>query len=119
MISGVALITVSCVLFVQMGLADAIQEVLRTRLRIVSCPKCVTFWLCFVWTVTHGYGLLLSVAASFIASYCALWLSLFYDALALLYNYVYEQITNPKGPAENAQGSDSPADEEASGDALP
>ena len=115
MITEAALITISCVLFIQMGLADAIQEVLHIKLRIVSCQKCCTFWVCLLWTVWHGYGLIESVAASFIASYCALWLTLFYDSLALLYNYFYEQITQNPDTSEDAERPESPADTQAGG----
>lgn len=100
-----ALITISCVLFVQMGLSGAIQEVLHINLRIASCPKCLSWWICLAYLLTHDYGIIVSVAASFVCSYCALWLALVYDALATLYNYAYEKITN--GTTESpAPGSD-------------
>ena len=93
------LIMVSCVLFVQMGLSEAIQETLHIRIRIASCPKCLTWWICCAYLVLHDYGIVTSVAASFILSYCALWLALIYDALATLYNYAYETIT--RGTAQD------------------
>ena len=89
----VALITVSCVLFIQMGLSDAVQRTLHISLRIVSCPKCLTWWICLGYLVTHDYGIIVSVATSFICSYAALWLALAYDVLATLYNHAYTQIT--------------------------
>lgn len=103
----VALITVSCVLFVEMGLSEAIQRALHISLRIVSCPKCLTWWICLAYQVTHDYGIIEAVAASFVCSYCALWLALAYDALANLYNHAYETITRgtpqdtEAGPDEN------------------
>ena len=107
MMAEAALITASCVLFVQMGLSEAIQETLGFRSKILSCPKCLTFWTCLAWTVFHGYGALPSVAASFISSYCALWLALVYDALAVLYSYCYENITKTPGASEEPEaGSD-------------
>lgn len=118
MITEVALITISCVLFIQMGLAEAIQEFLRIKVRIVSCPKCLCFWICLMWNALHEYGLVLSVATSFIASYCALWLSLLYDALALLYNHFYEQITQNPDTSEDAERPESHADIQAGSDEV-
>ena len=118
MITEVALILISCVLFVQAGLSEAIQETLRVKLRIASCPRCLTFWACLVWTLWSGNGLVVSVAASFIASYCAVWLCLVYDALALLYNHLYEQITQTQDASPAPEGSGSPADQTAGGDEV-
>jgi len=118
MITEAALITISCVLFIQMGLADAIQEVLHIRLRVVSCQKCLTFWICLGWMVWHEYGIIESVAASFIASYSALWLSLLYDGLALQYNYLYEQITSTKDTSSDSERADNPTDTQAGGDEV-
>lgn len=102
-----ALIVVSCVLFIQMGLSEAVQETLHIRLPFLSCPKCLTWWICCAYLVLHDYGIIVSVAVSFILSYCALWLALAYDALANLYNHAYETITRgtpqdtEAGPDEN------------------
>ena len=110
MIKEVALITISAVLFVQMGLSDAIGEILHLRLKIASCPKCATFWSVLAYCMWNGHGLIGSVAASFISSYAALWIVLLYDALALLYNSIYESITETHGAATDAQdGADQSA----------
>ena len=118
MITEVALITISCVLFVQMGLCGAIERVLRIRFTILSCPKCLTMWGCFFYLIFNKHGLVLSLATSFLASYCALWLALIYDSLALLYNFIYEQINNPQDTAPDAERPESPADTQAGGDAV-
>jgi hypothetical protein len=86
-------LTLACVLFVQMGLSNALQEKLHVRLRILSCPKCFTFWSVLALTLASGNDLLGSVVVSFVCSYFALWLSLLYDYLATIYNKVYESIT--------------------------
>ena len=103
MIAEAVLITLSCTLFVQMGLSEAFQTLLHIKFKIASCPKCLTFWTCLLWLIVDGTGLLLSVATAFVASYCALWLSLIYDALALLYNHLYEQITQTTDTSESAE----------------
>ena len=79
MIREAALTTLICVLFVQMGLSDAVQQVLHVRSRIASCPKCLTMWVTLACLLLHGYGILESAAASFICAYTALWLAMIYD----------------------------------------
>ena len=118
MISEVALITMSCVLFVQMGLSEAIQEFLHIKVRIVSCPKCCSFWVCLIYGFTHDYGIVVSVAASFIASYAATWLALLYDSLAILYNYLYEQISKEPDTSKASERAESPADTQAGWDEV-
>lgn len=112
MILEAALITVSCVLFVQMGLSDAVQETLRFRSRIASCPKCLTMWTNLAYMLLTRHMLVESVAVSFICSYAALWLALIYDILATLYNYIYDSITEK---ADSAEASAEVESSEASG----
>ena len=111
------LITVSCVLFVQMGLSDAIQDVLHLHIKPLSCPKCLAYWSTLAYLLLSGYGGFAEVmAASFLFSYFALWLALVYDALAILYNKLYEYISKTSGAPEDAeadgrQAPASPSDE--------
>ena len=87
------LLTVSAVLFVQMGLSAAVQDLLRIKFRVVSCPKCLTFWSVLAWSLTHGGAIVESRAASFLSAYTALWLALLYDAIAVLYNKAYDKVS--------------------------
>lgn len=114
MITEAALVVTCCVLFVQMGLSDAIQETLHFKTKLLSCPKCLTFWTCLIVLLIRGHGALPSLAASFVTSYCALWLCLMYDALALLYNYLYEQITQTHDTDQDAGPAQEPAANEVS-----
>lgn len=97
-----AMVMVSCVLFVGMGLSDEIQRRLRFRSKILSCPKCLTMWPCLGLLLLRGYAPVPSVFVSFLFSYAALWLTLILDALTLLYNKVYEIITETDGASEDA-----------------
>lgn len=116
------LICLCCVMFVQMGLSDAIRRTLRFLPSVISCPKCLTFWSVLAWTLTHGFRPVEATATSFALSYLSLWLVLVYDAVAGLYNRLYEQITNtaPGDAPDNAGegAADGPA-EAGKSDALP
>lgn len=119
MITEVALITISSVLFIQMGLCGAIETLLHIKMPIVSCPKCLTMWVCLIYLIAaHDYGILVSIVASFIASYCATWLALLYDAIAVLYNYLYEQISQEPDTSEASERASSVADTQASDDEV-
>lgn len=94
MVKDVALITISCVLFVQMGLSEAIQDAVKFKSKILSCPRCLTFWSVFAWSLWHCNQIIESVATSFLSSYSALWIALLYDSLATLYNKAYDKISS-------------------------
>lgn len=87
------LITVSAVLFVQMGLSAAIQQVLGIKSKVLSCVRCSTFWPVLAWSLLHRNPVIPSVAASFLCSYLALWLALLYDKMAVTYNKAYGKIS--------------------------
>lgn len=106
MIWDAALIMTSCVLFVQMGLSEAIQEVLHIHLRIASCPKCLTMWTTLVYLLFSTRAIVLSVAVSFVFSYLALWMSLLYDIAAGYYNKLYETISKTPDASETSFDSD-------------
>jgi hypothetical protein len=112
-----AVLTASCVLFVQMGLSQAIQEKLHFQSAVLSCPKCCTFWSVLILSLVQRQGFVYSVAASFISSYVALWLVLIYDCLATIYNYLYDKITKKTDTDENSGSTD--GSEASAADAVP
>lgn len=93
MIEDAVLLTISCSLFVNMGLADAIQEVLHFKFHPLSCLKCLNFWANLLWLCFHYGPSLRAVTVSFICSYLSLWITLWYDALSVIYNKAYETIS--------------------------
>lgn len=115
MITEAAFVTLSCVLFIQMGLSREIQERIGFKSEILSCPKCLTFWSVMALMLIKGNGVLYTVAASFIFAYLALWLALLYDVLAKFYNVCYDSITETPDTSTDAETSanesEIPADE--------
>lgn len=87
-------ITAVCVLAIQMGLVEAVGKVLHYEFRILSCPKCATFWLSLGIHLLHSRPPLDAVFASFLSAYVALWLTLAYDYIATKYNKAYQKITD-------------------------
>ena len=99
-------ITACCVLFIGMGLEAEIERILSCRFRILSCPKCLTFWSVLLFGVCTGHGLVGTVAVSFLSAYAALWLTLLCDALTILYNRLYDTITKTEGSAADSEATD-------------
>ena len=93
MIRDAAMVTIACVLAIQMGLVGAVEDFLHYEFRVLSCPKCATFWVSLGVHLLSSRPIIDSVAASFIASYVANWLALIYDAFAVLYNKYYEKLS--------------------------
>lgn len=114
MVTEAALLALSCVLFVQMGLGDAIQRTTGVSFRIMSCPKCLTMWVVLSYLLLTGRDAVQAVAASFVSSYCAMWAALVYDAMALLYNRIYEKITE----TDDTPAAESPDTEDAGADEV-
>ena len=105
MFKEAAMITISCVLFVQMGLSRAIQERIGFNSKILSCSRCLTFWSVLMYMLLTGHGVLPSVTASFLSALSALWLSLLYDALAKFYNTCYDAISETTDTASEAEAN--------------
>ena len=98
----VVAITTSWVMAIHMGLVDAILLVFKSsgkRVPIITCPKCATFWSILVYLVLTRQSIILSVATSFLASYCAIWLDLLLGVMDMLYEYIYKRISDEEKTA--------------------
>lgn len=92
----VAMITFSCVMMIHMGLVDAILDAYNVHdreLPIITCPKCLSFH-CVLWfLILTRHNVILSVAASFLASYCAIWFDLLLGQMDVLYEDIHKRIS--------------------------
>lgn len=117
------MVMVSAVLFTRMGLSEEIQRRLGISVKILSCSKCCTFWCCVVLLLVGKNGFVKSVTVSFIFAYLAQWLALTYDMAAMIYNRVYEKITENPGTKEGFEAPDASSGEDGletdSLDAMP
>lgn len=96
------MLTVACVLYIHMGLHDAVAGKVGFSLRITGCAKCLTFWAVLALNVFGGYPALKCVAVSFLCSFAALWLSLLCDELTMLYNRLYDSIQETDASEDSA-----------------
>ena len=93
----VVAITFSCVMFIHLGLVDAILSVygIEDRVPIVTCPKCLTFWSVLCFLTFSGHNIIMSVAIAFLACYVAIWFDLFLGYMDRLYENIYNRISEP------------------------
>ena len=88
---GIVLIWFSCVMFIHMGLADAIAQRLKVQCALLSCAKCLSFWSVLAYSlfeVQLPWPNCLAVA--FLMAYASLWAELGLGKIARL----YENISN-------------------------
>lgn len=97
---------IACIVFVctavnHLGLIPAIERIIRRKLWIIDCPKCLTCWSVFAYgiaTVPSGspQGIIVALprllAIALLCSYLALWLNLIMYAIDTLYNRIYGKI---------------------------
>lgn len=99
----VAAIVFSCVMAIHMGLVDAILDAygVKTNIPVITCPKCASFWTVLTFLIVTGHNVIHSVAASFLASYSAVWFDLALGQMDVLYERVYNRISkaSDKGDA--------------------
>ena len=64
----IASIVFVCVTANHLGLVKAIEDVADKELRIVNCPRCLTFWSVLAYTVITSRCAITSLAISFLCS---------------------------------------------------
>ena len=102
MITEAATVLVCTVLFIGMGLSAKVQQIAGISLKILNCPKCLTFWSVLAVLLVRRHPVLPSVAVSFLAAYAAMWMTLALDAATVKYNALYEKITQIPGTREGS-----------------
>ena len=73
----------------------------------MGCVKCLTFWSSLPFLLVQGYGVVTSLAVSFLASYSAIWLELFEGYVDTLYMECYETVypdSADDAPSADADG---------------
>lgn len=96
-------IDIACIVFIcvtanHLELVSTIERIIKAKLWIVDCPKCLTFWVTLFYgchsiaTHTTEAGIITVFAISFLASYAAIWLELIEGFIDTLYEKLYDTI---------------------------
>ena len=103
-IADVAALTLVAVLANHMGLIEAIEGVIKHKLPIINCSRCLTFWsvLCLLCCNNVAAKPTTIVATSFLAAYAATWLELLFGIIDKQYERIYKK-TYPEAAKETAE----------------
>ena len=108
---GIGCIFISCVLFIHLGLGEAIERTLRVRFVLLRCVKCLTFWSMLAYSLIHSLPLETALCLSFVSAYAALWADIPLAKLATL----YEKLNKDMATEESEHPSAAPGTEENQG----
>lgn len=88
----VVMLWLSAVLINYLGLIEAVEGVIKHKIPIVNCSKCLSFLVVLTYTLLSGYNVIGSIATSFICAYAVRWIELLLGYADHLYMKVYEKI---------------------------
>lgn len=99
---SVGYILLCCVLFVHLGLGDAVSRIVRRNLSLFRCVKCTTFWAVLAYTLFFTeFEPVKCVALAFACSYVALWVDFLFSIIAILYEKYYKILVTEEGKRAN------------------
>lgn len=107
----IALVLVSCCLFIHLGMGETISKVLHTDFILLRCVKCLTFW------TVLGYSLLCltlptvtAICVAFLCAYAALWIDLLLGKMAKRYEELGKDVDAEEPKGDSGIGSESDED---------
>ena len=105
----VASIVFAAVCANHLGLVGAIEKILRAKLPIANCAKCLSFWCVMAYCLMGGVSVIHALATSFLASYAAIWAELLMGLTDRLYEHIYDKIYSTEGAADISHPTDGDA----------
>lgn len=118
---GIGCIFISCVLFIHLGLGEAIERTLQVRFVLLRCVKCLTFWSVLAYSLFHSLPIEVSLCVSFACAYASLWAELLLGKIACRYENLYKDMDAEEPPrpsatagskeTEGSEGQESPLPE--------
>lgn len=105
---GIVCLFISSVLFIHLGMGEAIEKVLRIRFILLRCSKCLTFWTTAVYSlIIVSYPVEVSLCIGFTCAYAALWVDLLLGKIAVAYEKLTQSMDakEPQGHPANHRDS--------------
>jgi hypothetical protein len=87
----VLLTMVNATIAVHLGLSAAIGKVLT---KVLSCPKCLTFWCSLVLLIMFGCNIFIAVVLSLLGAYTSSWFALLLVKLNQKYNELWQNLND-------------------------
>lgn len=105
---GIGCIFVSCVLFIHLGLSDAISRVLNVRFVLLKCVKCLTFWSVLTYSLCLSLPVEVCLCVAFACAYASLWAEFLLGKIACKYEEWNENMDaeEPESASATAGGEE-------------
>lgn len=90
---SVGCVLLCCVLFVHMGLGDAVSGIIKRNATLFRCVKCTTFWVILAYTLfLTEYKPVECITIAFACAYIALWVDLMFAKISMWYEKLYKGV---------------------------
>ena len=103
--SDIVALTFAAVAINHLGLIAAIEGIIKRKLWIIDCPKCLSFWSTLIYQIAAGDFFVGSVAISLTCAWLAIWLELGMGFTDLLFDKAYERIYPETTAADETSAS--------------
>lgn len=108
-IVDIAAVLFACVAANHIGPIPDIENMIRRRIPVVGCVKCLSFWAVLGCCLINRLPVIESVAISFLCAWLAIWLELFMAYIDSLYIKFYDKIYSTAHTTDaDTQHSDNP-----------
>lgn len=87
----VILMMANAILSVHLGLSSAVSKIV---VKIMCCPKCLTFWSSLLFLMCTGCNIVVAVLLSLCSAYVSNWLTLLLVKLNKEYNELWQKLSN-------------------------
>lgn len=108
--NDIAMLMFCCVAANHMGLIEAAEQIAKFRFPVIGCVKCSTFWSVLCYCSFHRYGMIQTVAVSFLMAFLAVWLELLWGFVDTLYMKIYGTIFSTESSGTEEEGTAHPED---------
>jgi hypothetical protein len=92
MMAHVLMIVFACVAINHLGLVATIEGIVKRRLPVVNCPKCLSCWMVLAYQLLVGTAIIPAIALALLSAWAATWLHLLMGFIDQIYIKLYEQI---------------------------
>ena len=99
----VAMLVFAAVMINHLGLIEAVENIIKHKIPVVNCCKCLSFWLVFAYMLFNGYNVINSVAMSFLCAWLATWFELLLGVIDNYYLRIYENICTKTATTEDTE----------------
>ncbi len=99
---SVGCVLLCCVLFVHLGLGDAVSRIMKRCVSLFRCVKCTTFWTILAYTLfLTEFEPVECVAIAFGCAYIALWVDLLFTKISMWYEKIYESLVTEEHDSDS------------------